>query len=169
MVHTTGNTQIVPMGLEHIESFHACLDAVARERKWLGMVQAVSMNAIRDFTEKGLAAGNIRLVALDGAAVVGWCDIARAEREGFRHCGTLGMGVSVAYRGKGIGRRLIEAAIDGARRNGLERVELTVYASNGPAISLYQKLGFKREGVKRKGRFVDGRYDDVIHMALFLK
>ncbi len=44
-----------------------------------------------------------------------------------------------------------------------------MYASNGPAVALYEKIGFKREGVKRKARFLDGRYDDVIQMALFLK
>lgn len=169
MVIHGGNVEIVPLGPEHFESFRACLDGVARERKWLGGVGGVSIDAVRDFHEKSLAVRGVRLAALDGSTVVGWCDITPASREGFRHCGELGMGVSAAYRGIGIGRRLIEAAVDGASKSGLERVELSVYASNGPAVALYEKAGFKREGVKLKARFLDGRYDDVIQMALFLK
>jgi len=49
---------------------------------------------------------------------------------------------------------------------GLTRVELEVFASNTAAISLYTKCGFEREGVKRRARYIDGKYDDIILMAL---
>ena len=48
---------------------------------------------------------------------------------------------------------------------GIERVELTVYVSNKRAIRLYESVGFVREGVKRKGRKLDGVYEDVLMMA----
>lgn len=47
-----------------------------------------------------------------------------------------------------------------------ERVELDVYASNGPALGLYEKLGFVVEGVHRRARKLDGQVDDLISMAL---
>ena len=48
----------------------------------------------------------------------------------------------------------------------MERVELEVLASNLPAISVYEKLGFQRKGVKRRARKLDGVYDDNVIMAL---
>jgi RimJ/RimL family protein N-acetyltransferase len=50
----------------------------------------------------------------------------------------------------------------------LERIELGVFASNIPAIKLYEKAGFVVEGVKKKARKLDGVYDDMIQMALFI-
>ena len=53
------------------------------------------------------------------------------------------MGVRREHRGRGIGRRLIERAIAAAWDQGLERIELEVLASNTPAISLYESVGFE--------------------------
>ena len=76
--------------------------------------------------------------------------------------------VGPAYRGQGIGQRLAERAIAQAKGIGLERIELDAYASNEPAIRLYEKLGFVVEGTKKKGRKLDGVYDDVFVMALIM-
>jgi len=46
------------------------------------------------------------------------------------------------------------------------RIELEVFASNVAAIRLYEKLGFRREGLKRRFRILDGFYGDNIMMAL---
>jgi RimJ/RimL family protein N-acetyltransferase len=62
----------------------------------------------------------------------------------------------------------MERTVEKAKVKGIERVELEVYASNIPAISLYEKSGFVREGVKRKARKLDGGYDDIVVMALFI-
>ena len=51
---------------------------------------------------------------------------------------------------------------------GLERIELEVFVSNAAAIKLYEKAGFVVEGVKKKGRKLDGEYDDLVEMALFI-
>jgi RimJ/RimL family protein N-acetyltransferase len=101
-----------------------------------------------------------------GDEVVGWCDITSIPMEGFAHCGHLGMGVRSDYRGRGLGRSLLRAAIDMARIKDLERIELEVFASNRPAITMYKKLGFVTEGVKKNARKIDGAYDDVVLMAL---
>ena len=98
-----------------------------------------------------------QFVALDeGGEVVGWCDVVRDDREGFRHAWRLGMGLLPAVRGRGVGRRLAEAAMAAARAKGAERIELEVFASNTHAIALYERLGFAREGVKRRARKLDG-------------
>ena len=88
--------------------------------------------------------------------------------EGFTHCGRLGMGVHKSFRRLGLGTRLIERTISRAKGRGLERIELEVLASNTPAIKLYEKVGFVVEGVKKRARKLDGAYDDLVEMALFI-
>jgi ribosomal protein S18 acetylase RimI-like enzyme len=76
------------------------------------------------------------------------------------------MGVLKDCRGRGLGKALLEGALAVARERRLERVELDVYASNLTAIRLYKKFGFQIEGRKRRARKIDGKYDDIIVMAL---
>ena len=157
--------QILPIAERYIEGFCHCLDAVARERAYLAFVQAPPLASVREFVCAHLAGNVPQFVALDGDRVVGWCDISPERHEGFEHSGRLGMGVLRAYRGRGIGTRLIVAAMDAARERGLERIELEVFASNQPAIGLYKKMGFVVEGIKKKARKLDGRYEDILCMA----
>jgi ribosomal protein S18 acetylase RimI-like enzyme len=159
---------VVPIAEEHIEGFHRCLDSVARERIHLGFLEAPSLERIRGFVSDNIVRDLPQFVAVRGSEVVGWSDISPEELTGFTHCGRLGMGVRKEYRRKGLGRRLLEAALDKARAKGLERIELEVYASNAPAVALYQRAGFTVEGMKKNGRKLDGAYDDVVCMALLL-
>jgi ribosomal protein S18 acetylase RimI-like enzyme len=77
------------------------------------------------------------------------------------------MGILPEYRGRKIGMRLISETIADAFSKGITRVDLEVFASNTTALALYQKVGFIEEGRKRRARFLDGKYDDNIVMALF--
>lgn len=160
--------QIVQMTEAYIEGYHHCLDAVARERRYLAFVEALPLAASRTYVLSMLASGAPQYVALRDAQVVGWCDITPHRFVGMMHCGSLGMGVLSDFRGQGIGLGLITHALNATRAGGLERVELEVFASNMPAIRLYEKVGFIVEGVKRKARKLDGLYDDIVEMALFL-
>jgi ribosomal protein S18 acetylase RimI-like enzyme len=69
------------------------------------------------------------------------------------------------YRGRGIGSRLLEAALRNADEIGLERVDLEVFATNAGAIKLYERHGFVQEGMRRRVRKIDGRYDDNVLMC----
>jgi RimJ/RimL family protein N-acetyltransferase len=151
---------------DDIESFRSCLDSVARERKYLGFTQAAPMEETRKSLVEDMERGVIRLIALDESKVVGWCHIRPDRWEGFTHAGWLGMGVLKEYRGQGIGSALLYQTLAEARNRGLERVELSVFASNLPAIHLYEKFKFEIEGRKQRARKLDGSYDDIIVMAL---
>jgi RimJ/RimL family protein N-acetyltransferase len=153
----------------HIESFHRALDIVARERKYLTLLEAPPLEDTRKFALSSMANGNVHLVALDGDALVGWCDIRRHFFPSRAHCGSLGMGLLPDYREKGLGRRLIEAAIEAAREAGMIRIELGVHADNVRAIRLYERVGFVREGVSRDAFCVEGHYTDVINMAIIFR
>ncbi len=159
--------RIEPISAGHIEGFHKALDTVAREREYLSLLEAFPLEETRAFVLGMIKGGNPQFVALADGKVVGWCDISRHAFPSHAHTGRLGMGIIPAYRGQGVGRRLIDATLRASRDVGIERVELSVHADNSRAIALYEKVGFVREGLARKSFHIDGRYKDAIHMAFF--
>lgn len=59
------------------------------------------------------------------------------------------LAVSVAWRRRGVGRRLCEELLIWARKQGAVEASLEVRVSNLPARSLYGLLGFREAGVRR--------------------
>lgn len=72
-----------------------------------------------------------------------------------------------AARGRGVGRfSAVEALRHAFDDMGLQRVELQVLASNDRARSLYDSLGFRVEGTRRKAVYKEGRFIDSVIMGL---
>jgi ribosomal protein S18 acetylase RimI-like enzyme len=160
---------IRPIREADAESFRAALDAVSRERRYLARAEAPPMESVQKFVTANVLAGHPQFVAEEEGRIVGWCDaIPDEETFGKAHVAYLGMGVLREYRGRKVGQRLLDAVIGAARRLGLEKIELAVYASNVAALTLYRKVGFEVEGVKRRSRLVEGEYDDIVLMGLHL-
>jgi RimJ/RimL family protein N-acetyltransferase len=75
----------------------------------------------------------------------------------------LGFVVAEEARGAGVGRALLRAAADEARRQGARRLTLRVLGHNTPARRLYESEGFVVEGVLPEEFLLDGAYvDDVL-------
>lgn len=113
-------------------------------------------------------------VAIDGQELVGAVEVFPGSMCGFNddnaeRRGYLGIQLAQGYRGKGFGRKLMQAAIDDARRYGFEVIELTVFQSNFAAIELYEKLGFKHTGYGKRVILPVGLATTEQHMALSLK
>ncbi|WP_449620329.1 N-acetyltransferase family protein [Robertmurraya sp. Marseille-Q9965] len=74
------------------------------------------------------------------------------------------------YRSNGIGKRLMEQAIEKAKEiDYIEQIYLTVVASNVPAKKLYQSLGFEVFGLDKRALRVEDTYFDEELMVLHLK
>ncbi|MGO8264223.1 GNAT family N-acetyltransferase, partial [Rhizobium ruizarguesonis] len=67
--------RIEPIAAAHIYSFHHALDVVAREKKYLSMLEATPLPQTREFVMGMIAKGNPQFVATAGGEVVGWCYI----------------------------------------------------------------------------------------------
>jgi ribosomal protein S18 acetylase RimI-like enzyme len=160
--------EIARMCEEHVTGYHAALDVVARERKYLTFLEAPPFELSRQFIGRSIAEGHPHFVAMEGDRVVGWCDVMPRDRPATRHCGVLSIGVLPEWRGSGLGRRLMERALEASRAFPLVRVELAVRADNARAIALYRNVGFEVEGRRQRAMFVDGIYYDDIVMALLL-
>jgi RimJ/RimL family protein N-acetyltransferase len=158
--------QIRRSTFDDFDGFYDCFAAICRERRYLALVDPPPKQASRAFVEDARQRGMVQYVAVVDGTIVGWCDIMPHAWEGFRHSGRLGMGIAAEFRGRGIGRRLVDATIRAARDAGLKRIELEVFSSNTNAIRLYEGCGFVHEGVHRRGRIIDGRVEDVLMMGL---
>ena len=164
------NIEIREIRLKDAVSYREALDSVCRERRFLTGVAAPSPRMTRAFIERNIARDLPHFVALVDGRVVGWCDAIPGDpKQGSSHVARMGMGVRKDFRRRGIGRLLTEAVADKARRGGIEKIELGVYSSNRAAIALYQKAGFRIEGKRLRARLLDGVYDDVLIMGLFLQ
>lgn len=76
-------------------------------------------------------------------------------------CG-LSLAVGTPYRGRGFGREALALALNFAFYElNLRRVQLTVFSYNRPAIGLYHKLGFTKEGTYREFVQRDGEVHDM--------
>lgn len=158
--------RIVPVAEAHASSYRACLDSVAREKRYLAQIEALPLERIEGFVRQSVATDAIQFMAVEAGKVVGWADIFPSWAHAVAHCGSLGMGVLVEHRGRGIGRRLLEACLAKAWAKGLTRIELEVRADNERAIRLYKAAGFTQEAVKRQAMRFDGVYFDALQMSL---
>ena len=157
---------IVPIELRHVEGLNECVAELARERRFLSIVEGFTLDQCAAWVAADRVRANPFLVALDQDRVVGWCEVRRDILPGRAHTGLLGMGLRAPYRGRGLGRQLIEQALRAARERGFERIELLVRSPNARAIRLYSQVGFQEEGRKRDAVRLDDGSEDEVLMAL---
>ena len=85
------------------------------------------------------------LVAAEGDKVRGYCGLYMAADEGE----VINVAVAKASQGKGIASRLMDALLDEGHARGVHRFFLEVRVSNDAAIRLYEKYGFKKQGIRK--------------------
>ena len=151
---------------EDVEGYRAAFDSVARERIYLGRLQAPPLEDVRKFVNEGLGKGRPQFLGWVDERVVGWCDVVEKFPDLMRHSGNLGMGVVAAHRGRGIGTALMDATLNAAKARGFKRIDLTVRTDNAPARRLYERFGFEVEGVCRRHLLVDGEYHESYLMSV---
>lgn len=163
------NFEIKPIEESQLEEFNSLVGVVAREKKYLAFLDAPPMEMTREFVQEIIEGDWPLFVAVANSRLIGWCDISSFHRDALAHGGSLGIGVLSDWRGKGVGQSLMKAALQKARKMGLTRVQLNVRENNHPAISLYEKLGFKIEGLHINAIRIDGIYENEYTMALLLE
>jgi ribosomal protein S18 acetylase RimI-like enzyme len=117
--------------------------------------------------ETGLA-----LVAEVEGKVVGFLDFqTQGNRRRLSHVQEFGLAIDKDFRDAGIGRRMLEVLIEFAERTPqIEKIALSVLATNERAIHLYQTLGFKEEGrLIRAIKLGPDKYVDDVRMYKWVK
>jgi RimJ/RimL family protein N-acetyltransferase len=90
------------------------------------------------------------------------------KRHKSAHVLDFGISISREYWGRGLGNGSMKFMLRKARELGYKKVVLGVVAENIRARRLYERHGFKREGIQRRHVKIGGVYHDNILMARFL-
>lgn len=107
-------------------------------------------------------------VKKNDGTIVGYISLHISNIEKVIHKGYITTGLMEDYQQQGFATKMFEETIAWARNQGLRRLELTVLTHNNPAISLYEKMGFMIEGIKRESIYMEGLYHDELYMAKML-
>ena len=145
---------------------YAILDAAARH---LPQVERLEQRCFSvPWTEAQLRAQlsddrHVFLVAERGDEVLGYVGLMHVLDEGY----ISNVAVSPDCRRQGIGAALIAELTRRAGRLELAFLTLEARASNAPAIRLYEKMGFRQVG--RRKRYYQRPEEDAVLMTLFLR
>jgi phosphinothricin acetyltransferase len=110
-----------------------------------------------------------RLVArARGEAVLGWAAVSPVSgRCVYAGVGEVSVYVGAEARGRGVGRALLQALVEGSESAGLWTLQAGIFPENGPSLALHRKAGFREIGVRdRIGKMavgpMQGRWRDVL-------
>jgi diamine N-acetyltransferase len=111
----------------------------------------------------------IIILALSGDKVVGHLQITCNPVDRLKGIGDLLIYLHQDFQNAGLGTALMKEGIVLARSRGWHRIALRVVADNRRAIRLYEKMGFRKEGLGRDSYFgSDGKYHDEVEMGILL-
>lgn len=105
----------------------------------------------------------------DGCEVVGWGSLnVFSPRRAYDHVADFSLYVERGWRGRGVGRRLLEALIARARTLGYHKLVLSAFPWNEAGMTVYRRAGFREVGTYREQGFMDGKWVDTIIMEKIL-
>jgi len=109
----------------------------------------------------------IFLVGKLNGKVIGFLGIYR-ESKRMKHVGVVGITVHPDYWNRGFGTNLLEAGIEHARKEGLLKLEADTLAKNKAMLRIAEKVGFKREGIRKIRIKMGERYEDEALLGMVL-
>lgn len=138
-------------------------------RKWTGTQKHFTRNQIERYIEgKAQDTSSILLlIALtETDEVIG--DIALQDIDSYNRSAGIRISIdSSKNQGKGCGTEALNLMLDyGFGIVNLHRIELNVFAYNERALHVYEKIGFKKEGVQKEALYYNHKYHDSILMAI---
>lgn len=114
---------------------------------------------------------NFIIGAFENSKLVGVVGFFQKKAQKMKHKGAIwGMYITPSHRGIGLGKKLLQYAIDQAILiEEILQIELAVISTNIPAKKLYESLDFVSFGVEKRAICVDGVFFDEDHMVKVIK
>jgi L-amino acid N-acyltransferase YncA len=104
-----------------------------------------------------------RLVARSGGSVVGWAALAPVSRRGcYQGVAEVSVYVAAAGRGRGVGRKLLLAAIAESERHGIWTLQGATFAENEASLRLQRSCGFREIGRRQRIAQRQGVWRDTV-------
>lgn len=141
--------------------------------------------AVRVIYEEGIATGNAtvdthapawehwnsvhrtdcRLVARDGAGVIGWAALSRvSEREAYAGVAEVSVYVADGSRGNGVGKLLLESLVSTSEVAGVWTLQASIFVENVASTALHTSCGFRTVGTRERIGCLNGRWRDTVLM-----
>lgn len=104
-----------------------------------------------------------RLVALDGGRVAGWAALSRVSaREVYAGVAEVSVYVGGPFRGRGVGRALLEALVRESESEGVWTLQASVFPENAASLALHVSCGFREVGRRERVGRLGGLWRDTI-------
>lgn len=163
-------SQVVRLGLSDIDAYIRLREMMLADAPWaFGSSPGDDRGRNPEALRAGLSAERGAILAVKaGDELIAAAGVMREDKLKRRHLATVwGVFVRPEARGRGLGRAVVQGAIDVAREwPGVARVELSV-SENAPAAQrVYEALGFVAWGREPEALRVDGVSYAEIHMSL---
>ncbi len=109
------------------------------------------------------------VVAETDGQVVGWGSLNSFNpRPAYDNVVDLSVYVERGWRGRGVGRVLMQHLVALAKTLGYHKIVLATFPYNEAGVALYKKMGFTPVGVYHEQGQLDGRWVDVLIMERLL-
>lgn len=157
---------------EDLDDFLEIINSLVDEGADILRTERVSREEEIDFLSKVLSRLEkdemFYLVAEVDGKVVAVSEI--SKRGGYeKHVGVIGIAIRNGFRDLGIGIEIMKALVEQAQKMGLKVLTLSAFATNKPAIHVYEKVGFVQTGTIPKKHFKEGKYIDEIILTKVLE
>ena len=158
------NYKIVKVNRAHLEKIRSAFDSLSDQDKiFFDFIQNIRINDLllesRFFDV---------IVALSNNEVVGYGHLERFAQPYKKHVCKLGIFIVDDYRGTALSNEIMGYLIESAKRHKLKKIWLSCNSQNTRAVKLYEKFGFKTEGVFFDEEIRNNKLNDIISMALYL-
>ena len=159
---TSGRAELRPLAPGDEEALKAFI-ATLPEHDLLFLNSDITHPKVVDAWIAAAADGRAKsLLAWDGGRVVGSTAIILSNLPWFRHVGELRVLVAPDWRGKGLGRILMQECFAQALELGLEKLCAQTTVDQPAAISGFESMGFRAEALYRNHvKDSDGRLHDL--------
>jgi len=105
------------------------------------------------------------LVAVENNTLIGWASLSKwSDRLAYADTAEISVYIKDGFRGKGTGRKLMEAVLAKGNEAGLHTILSRIVAGNSQSIKLHESLGFGHVGIMREVGRKFGRLLDVYIM-----
>jgi L-amino acid N-acyltransferase YncA len=110
------------------------------------------------------------LVAKEGSKVVGWVSLnPYSHRCAYSSVADLSIYIKRGERGKGIGKLLLKAIEEEAKKHHFHKIVLFTFPFNHAGQKLYHRMGYREVGVFQEQGVLDGKRVDVMAMEKLLE
>jgi L-amino acid N-acyltransferase YncA len=104
-----------------------------------------------------------RLVALAGGRVAGWAALSHVSaRAVYAGVAEVSVYVGAGFRGRGLGRVLLEALVRASEAEGLWTLQASIFPENVASIALHRACGFREVGRRERVGRLRERWRDTI-------